>query len=487
MLGEVNTMGTGYDSLCISANAEDLNAMRPLEVLLVVLVVFSALALFSRKATRTLLIWLGALDFIALLAHAILKGPHWQMAPAYVGVMLFTAVCGARGQTHRRVITGGMILLVAGACALSAFLPMFRLPEPTGPYPIGTQILHLVNDHPLDPSSSAGPDGKRELMIQVWYPAALSNAPRAPYRKLLETTPLSSYQAVLPTHARWNAPFALSNGAFPLLLLNPAWNGRRTYYMYLVEDLVSQGYVVVGIDHTGNSGPTAFPDGHVLQPLKDPRLDFSIRSYAELNAFGAQQLEIQVDDDRFVLDQLQQLNQAPSNWLYRRLDMDRVGALGHSFGGAVSAEVCLEDPRFKSALDMDGSFWGPVQQAGLAKPLMMIEEEYGQYTPAELQLNHTLLMNHLFDLSDMAMMQKSNGYQIVLHGSTHSSFTDRSLFSPVRQYSEGGTIPANREYMMIRQYTLAFFNKTLRGENSTLLDGADRPYPEASLMVLRRP
>jgi dienelactone hydrolase len=460
--------------------------MRPFEVLFSILIVVSALALFTRKTTRTMLIWLSILDFIALLAHVFFEGVHWQMAPAYAGILLYAAVFAMRGQTSRRVMGGGMILFVVGACGLSWFLPMFHLPAPPGPYPIGTQILHLVNDHPLDPSS-AGHDGKRELMIQVWYPAASSRAPLAPYRRLSETTPLSTYQAVLPTHARWNAPFATNNEAFPLLLLNPAWNGRRTYYMYLVEDLVSHGYIVIGVDHTGNSGPTAFPDGHVSQPLNDPGLDFNTHSFAEVNVYGAQQLAIQVNDDRFVLDQLQQFNQNPSNWLYRRLDIDRVGAFGHSFGGATAAEVCLEDPRFKSALDMDGSYWGPVQKVGLAKPLMMIEEDIAQFTPAELQQNHEALVDHLFDLSDMAMMRKSEGYWVVLHGSTHSSFTDRNLFSPVKPYSGEGTIPADREYMIIRKYALAFFNKTLRGENSTLLNGTDNPYPEASLVVLHRP
>jgi len=460
--------------------------MQPLEILLVVLVVFSTAALFSGKSKRSPLILLWIVDLVALLAHALLEGPHWQMAPAYAGVLLFTAIFWVRRQAWRRVVAAVMVLLVMVACGLSAFLPMFRLPAPTGPYLIGTKILHLVNDHPLDPSASAGSDGKRELMIQVWYPAAPSKAPRAPYRKLSETTLLSSYQAVLPTHARWNAPFAANNEAFPVLLLNPAWNGRRTYYMYLVEDLVSHGYVVVGIDHTGNSGPTAFPDGHVSEPIPDPAWDWSILSYEAVNAYGARYLEIQVNDDRFTLDQLQQFNQQPSNWLYHHLDMDRVGAFGHSFGGAVAAEDCLEDSRFKSALNMDGSFWGPVQKTGLAKPVMTIEEEDGQFTPEQL-LDRSNQTSQLLYLSDMAMMRNSNGYRIIVRGSTHSSYSDRSLFSPFKRYSGEGPTPAIREYTILRQYVLAFFDKTLRGEDPTLLNGKDHPYPEVILQVLHRP
>ena len=460
--------------------------MRPLEVLLVTLVILSATSVLTGKASRRLLAWLAVLSLAALLAHSLVEGPHWQMIPAYLAVLLFPAALVFRRPVVNGIVATAMLLLVAGACAASAVLPMFHLPAPTGPYAIGTRILHLVNDHPSDPSS-ADVRGKRELMIQVWYPAGSSHERRAPYRKLAETTLKSSYQAVLWTHSRWNAPFAQNGSPFPILLLNPAWNGRRTYYTYLVEDLVSHGYVVVGIDHTGNSGPTLFPDGHVDQPAAAPGLDFVTHTFEQLNAFAARQIEIQVEDNRFVLDQLEIWNNDPASVFHGRIDMERVGALGHSFGGAVAAQACLEDSRIKSALDMDGSFWGPVQKTGLTRPVMMIEEDQAQLTPQQLQQDHGALMDHLLDLGDMEMMHKSNGYLITLHGSTHSSFTDRSLFSPLKSQSGVGTVPAGREYAILRRYVLAFFDKTLRGANSPLLRNNDQTFPEATVEVTHRP
>jgi predicted dienelactone hydrolase len=464
--------------------------MRTFEVLLVVLLavlaVLCALAPLPRKNAKAVQLGLWTLAVIALLTHAILEGVHWQMAPAYLGVLLFAVTFAIREQRSRRVVAGLMFVLAAGSCALSAFLPMFRLPAPTGPYLIGTQILHLVNGHP-PPHAVLRADGTRELMVQVWYPAAPSNTPRAPYRKLSETSLLSTYQSVLWTHARLDAPFATDGSPFPLLLLDPEWNGRRTYFTYLVEELVSHGYVVVGIDHTGNSGPTAFPDGHVSQPDPDPGLDFESHTFDELNGYGAQQLAVQVNDALFVLDQMQTFNQDSSNWLHAHLDMNRVGAFGHSFGGSVSAEACREDSRIKSALDMDGSLWGPVQQLGLAKPFMMIEEDVDLSPPPEQIKDHGAMISHLFDLSDAAMMRKSEGFHVTVHGSTHSSFTDRSLYSPLKRYSGEGDIPADREYMIIRQYVLAFFDKTLNGKDSPLLDEANHPFRETSMEILHRP
>ncbi|HEY9125922.1 MAG TPA: alpha/beta fold hydrolase, partial [Acidobacteriaceae bacterium] len=457
-----------------------------LETILILLVTLNALVAFVTHPRRSAVIALSALALLTCVAHALCEGLHWQMGPAYLALLISFTLGFASVTLIRRLISLACITLALVACAFSIYLPIFHLPPPTGSYAIGTQIISLVNPAPKAPGAAEA-NGQRALMIQLWYPASPSRQPIAPYRILKETTRLSSYQSVTPTHARWNAPSAAAGAPFPILLLNPAWNGRRTYYMYLVEELVSHGYIVVGIDHTGNSGPTAFPDGHVNQPDPDPGLDFEAHSYDEVNAYGARVQKIQVEDDQFVLDQLAAWNQQPGNFYQNRLDLARVGAFGHSFGGSVSAELCRIDPRVKSALDMDGSFWPPVQNNGLAKPLMMIEEDYAQFTPDDLKKNHADAIEYAFDQSDDRTMANSNGYRAVLHGSSHVSYTDRSLFSPFQRESGVGAIPGLREYAIIRSYALAFFNKTLNGVDSPILSSSYRGFPEATFTILRRP
>jgi pimeloyl-ACP methyl ester carboxylesterase len=459
--------------------------MRPLEYLLIALILLSALVAFFAPAARKVLTGLCVLTFAAFALHATFGGIHWQMAPAYIAALLTIVLSFASKRLLRYVAAISIVLLVAASCAFSIYLPIFQLPTPTGPYAIGTQVIPLVNPHPSDPSF-AQHDGSRPLMIQIWYPAAPSKAPRASYRTLAETTLLSSYQTVVPTHTRWSAPLPARTEPFPVLLLNPAYQGRRTYYMYLVEDLVSYGYIVVGVDHPGITGPIAFPDGHVSNPEPDPRFNFDILSLPQLRTRGAELQAIQVDDDRFVLDQIDRWNQDPSNFFFHHLDTDRVAALGHSIGGSVAAEDCLDDPRFKAAFDMDGSFWGPVLHAGIATPLMMIEEDYAPHTSEELKNDRAAIFDYTFDSEDDVMMSKSNGYQIFLHGSSHVSFTDRGLFSPFRRYSGQGTVPVLRQDAIVRSYALAFFNKTLKGIDSPLLSPDAHTYPEATLRVLHR-
>lgn len=457
--------------------------MRPLEITLVALMAGGAIFTFA-GGSRSRLIFsvLLGLEILVLILHLALEGAHWQMGPAYLGILFFIAIALLPARHSAARISGAvaMLVLVAAAGAFSSILPMFHLPRPTGPYPIGTRIFHLVDNSRADPAS---PSGKRELMIQVWYPAAASHHRFAPYRRRQETTLLSSYQSIIRTHARWNTGMAAGDKTFPVLLFNPAWDGRRTQNMFLVEDLASHGFVVVGIDHTHNSDPVAFPDGRVVHNTPEPEMtDFSRSTLERVNALGARELEIETADDVFVLDQLEDMNRSPSSAFFGRLDISDSGAFGHSFGGAVSAEACARDPRVRAALDLDGSLFGPVQQDGLPKPFMFIEEADPGYTPEELAESQADRIDDALNRSDTAAFDKFGGYRIFLRGSTHASFTDKPLYSPLSKLSGRGKIPPLREFQILRAYSLAFFEQELDGKPSALLAEAKSPYPEAQIV-----
>ena len=451
--------------------------MRPLEIFLTIFLVVSACSLVSKSLFRPW-VWL-VVDVVFLLAHLFLEGAHWQMIPAYGSVVLFAGVVALQVSGMRILLASAMVVLCLATIGLSAVLPMFRLPAPTGPYPIGTRVIHLP-----------APDGPgqhgRELMIQVWYPAAPSRRPFAPYRRREETTLQSSYQSVVPTHSRLEAPVMGGDERFPVLLFSPAWGGRRTQNTYLMEDLASHGYVVAGIDHPGNSGPTAFPDGRVDQPGSVERLDFSKQSYDEIEATLERELTRQTADEIQVLNDLERRNETPGDPFYQRLDTARAGALGHSFGAAVGAEAALEDNRILAVLDLDGSIYGRVQREGLPKPFLFISEDASVplAAPAAAKLSRMDQINNRLDENDAAMLRHYGALRLFVHGSSHESYTDHPLFSPLQSLSGAGTISKYRQYSIVRQYALAFFDKTLRGEDPQLLKDVPGPFPEATLEVV---
>jgi predicted dienelactone hydrolase len=461
--------------------------VRPTEIFLALPAAAAAIwlllgpASFPRMARAALAVIL----VLALVLQLLRPGQHWQVYPLYLAtamlfaVLVWPAVAGGR-------LAGGMALLaIAAAVAASTVVPMFRLPAPTGPYAVGTRILHLVDASRPDDGAHA-PSGHRELMVQVWYPAAppdagpdaAPDAPYEPYRRRLETTFGSSYQTRILTHSRHEAPVldpativsSAGHAGLPLLIFNPAWEGQRTQSTFLMEDLASHGYIVAAVDHTGYGGPVAFPDGRVVRGYDIfPLFDFTSRSVDQEYQQGAPVVKTMAEDDSFVITELLAANADPASPFHGRIDPQRIGALGHSFGGATAVEVALEDARVKAAVNSSGSCYGELRHRPLEKPFLFLVEDEPLPDPKTLPAGPFRRYVE-FTYEDAGHIHSSlavrQGWELFLHGSSHWNFADRVLFSPFPRFSRAGSIDRLRAMAVIREATRTFFDAAFAGRPS---------------------
>lgn len=73
----------------------------------------------------------------------------------------------------------------------------------------------------------------------------------------------------------------------------------------------------------------------------------------------------------------------------------------------------------------------------------------------------------------------NGGYFISLQDMEHYNFSDLPFISPLSSLAGlTGKIDASRGTEIVEAYTLSFFNKYLKGESSTLLNGFSEDYPE---------
>lgn len=458
--------------------------MRPLEISLVFLLATATACLLVGRGQRARRL-LMAFALLVLVAHAVFEGAHWQMIPAYAatGILCLAVFKSGGVQIRFRRLTALMALLLTSSSVIfSILLPMFSLPQPTGPYPIGTSILYLKDSNRTeDAAPSSG--SARELMVQLWYPAQPSHHRFARYREPRETDALSSYQSAIATHSRLNAPVALTGAPYPVILFNPAWDGRRTNDTFLTEELASHGYIVASIDHTYNARLVAFPDGRIVHDdaandINDPDSSTPER----VKAIWNKELIKWVADQRFVLDQLEIMNQAAGSSWFGRLDTNRVGTIGHSFGGSAATAMCAADRRVRSSVNMDGWSFDAIHERGPNQQLLVIDATVGQGigTPGPKATVEDVL--DAADSTDTEVsLRKLGGYLLSVKGAAHDDFTDQPLVSPLRIISHRGTIPAQRIQSIVRSYIVAFFDKTLRGEDPEILRARSVPYAEASL------
>jgi predicted dienelactone hydrolase len=234
----------------------------------------------------------------------------------------------------------------------------------------------------------------------------------------------------------------------------------------VVEELASHGFIVVGLD-TRNTFASLFPDGKVvLGPAAD------VNNYRSFLAA----IVDHAADEKFVIDELDRMNTGDLVFA-RRLELDRIGAFGHSAGGAAAAEVCRTDPRCKAGINMDGSFVvSNLVQTALSTPFMVLRAD---------DPDSALPNGRPDDRKLVIEAMTHDGYFVRISGTIHVSFKDYPLLfqNSVLDSHFGGDerhplIPGVRINQIASTYVLSFFKKYLKNEDDHLLDGPPAEFPE---------
>ena len=208
--------------------------------------------------------------------------------------------------------------------------------------------------------------------------------------------------------------------AAPVVLFSHGLGGARTGSPFFGKCWAARGYVAVFLQHPGS-------DESVWQDV--PR----IQAMAALaKAANLENFVLRVDDVGAVLDQLARWNRTAGNPLAGRLDLDRVGMSGHSFGAVTTQAVSgqrfpggrsLTDRRIKAALPISPSSpkTGTAATAFGAVPIPWLVMTGTKDTSPIGQADVA---------SRLAVYQAlppGSKYELVLENAEHSAFTDRAL------------------------------------------------------------
>ena len=427
------------------------------------------------------------------LVQLILERFRWQMIPAYAavaGLLLIEAVLWRGAVRLPWVLSSAIGALLLTAVTLSTIYPVFKLPKPTGPYGIGTVTYHFSDPNRAETYAP----GHREVMAQVWYPASSSPEGKGEaYRQRSATTFLNSYLALVQTHAVPGAAVAAGDGAYPVLFFSPSWHGVRNQNMSQVEYLVSHGFVVVGVDHPYGSARVVFPDGRVVEARADKFLDTASEQSLKSSLLSVQkEVHLRAGDLVLVLDRLHQLQEEGQlGTLPGRLDLNRVGVFGYSFGGAVAAQACWMDHRFKAAADLDGMLFGEASVEGIDQPLLVITDSL------DAMPTHGAAPTSAYDRwievanGESGMMrrdlERQGDYLVEIANVGHGNFSDTAWTSPARRLSDRGSTDRQRVMDIINEYSLAFFETTLKGTAEPLLKRKGSPFSEVKFVAQVQP
>jgi hypothetical protein len=259
-----------------------------------------------------------------------------------------------------------------------------------------------------------------------------------------------------------------------VIVYSHGWTGFRSNAVHQIESLVSNGFIVVAIDHTYAAVATRFPDDEVV--------DYWPEALPDLAEVGeepyAEAIEALVDvfsqDIVTVTNALEAGPNGPFGALAESVDLTRLGLYGNETGGGAAVQFCLEDERCDAVLGLD-PWVEPISDRVLAtsavRPALYMRSD--DWTGTE---NDAILRG-------IAERSTSTSYWIGVEGTAETDFVGMPLLSPLgARLGWKGPIPAGRIIPIVDRYLVGFFDVYLLDTGSAALDTS--AFEEVSLEVI---
>ena len=270
----------------------------------------------------------------------------------------------------------------------------------TDTYAVGSTTIFIHDDtRPYD--NVAGIDaGMRTLITEVWYPvhhddAASGNYRRATYGDYVfgdrDTHRLMMTKTTFFHLTPVNAPLAAGKTPWPVVVMSHGDAGSRYNMESVCEYLAAHGYVVIAPEHTGNSpysmtgrDPALETNPNFAEEMADVMPHLSIHgTYGEEASYGQSYTPLvsgrgslqllqnldqsflqRLNDLRAALRELDRMNEdgfagaGPG-----ALNLDRIGLMGRSFGGATTLVGLSMEERFTAGFAVVPPGWSDPRPA----------------------------------------------------------------------------------------------------------------------------
>ncbi len=155
----------------------------------------------------------------------------------------------------------------------------------TGQFGVAKVDYYLVDSQRKETNVQI--DSPRELMLHIWYPTALQKNPHyTPYDAdaLEDSKKFMSLSSKLPlwlfaglygiqthTYVGSHIPIATDKESYPIIILLHGQGTMVQHYTWIGEELASQGYMVIGINHPYMAAVTRFRDKRMIKSLVDEK------------------------------------------------------------------------------------------------------------------------------------------------------------------------------------------------------------------------
>ena len=358
------------------------------------------------------------------------------------------------------------------------FLPiMHPLPAPTGKYNVATHYEDIAI--PAEKTNFIA----RTLPLQIWYPTKAQSSNFEYYGTRFIATlvnNLSSYtyipeQIIKPffaiqTHTYKNTLISSGISNCPVLIFCHGFGGHPQFYTSYIQEWTSYGYIVIGITHTGGSFPIRAPDG-TMQTITDQITD-TMHAYQALARWQ--------EDINLVIDYIIKTKNIGSDPFKELYDIDKIGCIGHSFGGIAALACSRSNSHIKAIVNLDGALsFDPYSSNRLIVPTLFLLQDYARPSFLKTRLAASTvqpqeyLVNKLASFTNLCANTQVPCWTVAIKNSGHDSLSDLIFLKYPLSFIlniDIGTRNKIQSFELINMYVIDFFNIYLKHQKPTLFN-----------------
>ena len=440
----------------------------------IAIILFAFELVFKKFISEKVFVISLVLSSITAFIQVLVVGYKWQYMPIYI-IILSSAIGHTFGLKFTNKVLKAISFVIFFTLFITSTLLIYFLPIPEFTienqiYSVGYEEILISVDNREQPKafyelSNLEASGKRELLVDVYYPSAADNEPiqlfknadtnwgKTVVRYLNRTWGISIPEFLL---SHLNLSYfdigrdleKLSNKS-PVVIYTHGWAGEKIFATDQLITIASQGYVVIALDHTGLAMFTELPSGTIYNT-------------------GSTENSTKVYDVMYEmsLDIENTLSYLQSSNYYA--DFSDISLIGHSTGGGSAHLYCLRN-NCNSLLLQDPFFVPVVEELGnieLVTDTYFIysEDWYNGYEDinelSEIEVFRNFVENK--DLAEGYYMTNSAHYDFVAFGAI-SSLTKYTFLKGSIDYTDSLTSNNrfNLEALQNKDISISNYIKTI--------------------------
>jgi dienelactone hydrolase len=329
----------------------------------------------------------------------------------------------------------GMIVLLFAASLPAILFPQHRPIETTGEYQVATINFTYTDTARLETYTISGEN--RWLNVQFWYPEGAA-------------------------------------GTYPLVVFSHGSMGIKTSNESLYNELASHGYVVCAIDHTYQALYTKDASGKRIRIdqgfMQELQREDAHTNKQQSFAYYQKWMGIRTADIDFVIDTiLAQAQKEDAETVYRLIDSEKIGVMGHSLGGSAALAMGRMRQDVRAVIALESPFMGDI--VGVKDGAFVWNKE--PYPVPVLNIYSDSAWEHLDEWAqyaeNAALLSETGAtaFNVHISGVGHLGLTDLSMSSPFLTRLLDGHPPTTAPedgLKTINQICLDFFDSYLKDE-----------------------